>query len=218
MAAYRGRAGVINATIDLSHHNATVDFSRLAAAGIAGVLHKASQGADYVDPLYAARRPLALQAGLRWGAYHFGDGSDATAQAAHFIAQAGAGSSDLLVLDVEQNPAGSSMSLAQAEQFVQYVQAQTGRWPGVYGSSYLRSLLGSSATSVLGQCWLWAADYAAQPTIAPLWPRWTLWQYTDGSLGPGPYSVAGVGRCDRDQYYGDLAGLKAWWDAGGVSA
>lgn len=207
---------MINATIDLSHHNANVDFSQLAAAGIVGVLHKATQGADYTDPLYASRRTLARQAGLRWGAYHFGDGSDVTTQAAHFLAQAQAAVGDLLALDVEQNSGGSSMSLAQAEQFVQTVQAQTGRWPGVYGGSYLKSLLAGSTTSVLGRCWLWVSEYASQPSIAPLWPRWTLWQYSDGNLGPGPHSVAGAGACDRDQFNGDLAGLKRWWDGGGA--
>jgi lysozyme len=202
---------MLNAVIDLSHHNASVDFSQLASAGIAGVLHKASQGGSYVDPLYAQRHAAASAAGLRWGAYHFGDGSDAQAQAAHFLATAAPAPGDLLALDVEQDTQGASMTLAQAEAFVQYIYAQTGRWPGVYGGSYLKQLLGTSTTSVLGQCWLWISEYARQPAIAPLWKTWTLWQYTDGSAGPGPHGVSGVGNCDRDQFNGTLAALQQWW-------
>lgn len=209
---------MINVVVDLSHHNASVDFGQLAAAGIAGVLHKASQGADYVDPLYATRQPLARQAGLSWGAYHFGDGSDAATQAAHFLASARPAPGDLLALDVEANSAGSSMSLAQAEQFVQYLFQHTGRWPGIYGGAYLKNLLGSSTTSLLGNCWLWISEYAAQPVIPPLWPQWRLWQYTDGNAGPGPHAVAGVGACDRDQFNGDLAGLRQLWPAAANSA
>ncbi len=202
---------MINVVVDLSHHNASVDFAQLAAAGIVGVLHKATQGASYVDPLYASRQAQARAAGLRWGAYHFGDGSDAQAQAEHFLAGANPAVGDLLALDVEQNTQGSSMTLAQAEAFVQFVFQRTGRWPGVYGGSYLKQLLGSSTTSALGNCWLWISEYASAPVIAPLWPQWTLWQYTDGTLGPGPHGVAGVGNCDRDFYNGDLAGLQRWW-------
>lgn len=205
---------MINAVVDLSHHNASVDFAALAAAGVAGVIHKATQGAGYVDPTYAARQAQARAAGLRWGAYHFGDGSDPQAQAAHFLAAANAAAGDLLVLDVEQDTQGVSMTLAQAEAFVQAVFQRTGRWPGVYGGSYLKQLLGSSTTSVLGQCWLWISEYANQPAIAPLWPQWTLWQYTDGNVGPNPHTVAGVGNCDRDMFNGDLATLQHWWPAG----
>ncbi|WP_257389526.1 glycoside hydrolase family 25 protein [Tahibacter caeni] len=207
---------MINVVVDLSHHNESVDFSALRGAGIAGVLHKATQGADYVDPTYAVRQSQARQAGLLWGAYHFGDGSDAPTQAAHFLATANAAPGDLLVLDVEQNTAGSSMSLAQAEAFVQAVFQRSGRWPGVYGSSYLKQLVAAAtAASPLARCWLWVATYANRPlSLAPLWPAWTLWQYTDGASGPAPQSIAGVGNCDRDMYNGDLAGLQRWWGGG----
>ena len=50
MAPKRGRAkttaatGPINVVVDLSHHNETVDFAKMKAAGIVGVIHKATQG------------------------------------------------------------------------------------------------------------------------------------------------------------------------------
>ena len=35
---------IINVVVDLSHHNDPVDFVRAKAAGIVGVIHKATQG------------------------------------------------------------------------------------------------------------------------------------------------------------------------------
>jgi hypothetical protein len=65
----------INAVVDLSHYQTPVDFSRIKAAGIVGVIHKASQRTSYPDPSYAIRMPQAINAGLLWGAYHFGTNS-----------------------------------------------------------------------------------------------------------------------------------------------
>jgi hypothetical protein len=59
--------------IDIYHGDAVQDFARVKAAGIIGVIHKASQGGAVVDRAYASRRKLALAAGLKWGAYHFFD-------------------------------------------------------------------------------------------------------------------------------------------------
>jgi len=43
------------------------------------------------------------------------------------------------------------------------------------------------------------------------WKTWTLWQYTDGALGPEPKAIAGVGLYDRDVFNGTEAGLRAFW-------
>ncbi len=39
-------------------------------------------------------------------------------------------------------------------------------------------------------------------------PTYTFWQYTDGNSGDQPHQVPDIGRCDRDKFNGDLAGLK----------
>jgi GH25 family lysozyme M1 (1,4-beta-N-acetylmuramidase) len=59
----------LNAVIDISHYNRDPVFT--AARQGVGVIHKATQGADGVDPTYAANRAQAQAAGLMWGAYHF---------------------------------------------------------------------------------------------------------------------------------------------------
>jgi lysozyme len=200
-----------NAIVDLSHHNAAVDFDAARAAGIVAAIHKTTQGDQYVDPTYAPRRPRALASGMLWGAYHFGVGADGGAQADHFLATVGSDAGTLRVLDFEANPQGPSMTLAQARAFVTRVFDRTGRWPGLYSGHYLKELLNGGSDPVLQNCWLWLSQYGSEPVIPPNWSRWTLWQYTDGGAGPPPHEVPGIGRCDRDTFNGTLDGVRQLW-------
>jgi lysozyme len=196
---------------DISHFNGKVDFAAAYAAGQRGVIHKATEGTGYVDPMFHANLAAATAAGLLFGAYHFGTGDDPVAQAEHFLGTTAADGRTLLVLDWEPNPQGAAMTLAQARAFVSHVQQRTGRWPGLYSGSTAREALGGHTDPVLGNCWLWLAEYGDSPEVPPAWRGWTLWQYTDGSHGPGPYEINGVGRCDRDRFAGDGAALTAFW-------
>ena len=201
----------LNVVIDLSHFNNVTDFNAVKADGIVGVIHKATEGIDYTDSMYHARRSQALAAGLWWGAYHFGTGDDGVAQAKYFLSIVNPAPTDLLALDFEQNTTGSSMGLAEAEQFVSYVQSVTGRWPGLYSGSYIKELLGNNQNSTLANCWFWLSEYGPTAHVPANWPTWTMWQYTDGSVGPEPHSVPGVGKCDRDQFNGEMDGLTRLW-------
>src|SRR3974377_1126440 len=146
---------MINVVVDLSHHNGDVNLRAAKADGLVGVIHKATQGVDYSDPMYARNRALALAAGLLWGAYHFGVGGEPEAQADHFLTVVDPDPEDLLVLDLETNPSGLTMSLAEARTFLTRVQSQVGRWPGLYSGNYLQEQLGDRTDDVLAQCWLW---------------------------------------------------------------
>jgi lysozyme len=209
-------ADAINVVIDLSHYNEVTSFAAIKAGGIVGVIHKATQGTDVVDPTYASRRPQALAAGLWWGAYHFGTNADGGAQARHFLSVVNPGPTDLMVLDFEQN-GSATMTLQQAEQFVTEINSRTGRYPGFYSDALIGNLLGGTVNPTLRQCWFWRAEYGASPIVPPTWPTWTMWQYTDGQHGDGPHAVAGLGgsgRCDRDKFNGGLDGLARLWGHG----
>jgi lysozyme len=205
----------INVIVDLSHNNDSVDFATAAAAGIVGVIHKATEGIGWVDPCYADRQLLARDAGMLWGAYHFGTGRHAgSEQADFFLATVGRSTELLCVLDFEENPSGPSLSLAQARDFVRRIYEQTGRWPGLYAGNYLREALGDATETELTNCWLWHAEYATRPArLPPQWTTWTMWQYTDGESGQTPRTVPGIGPCDRDQFNGDLPALRQLWIA-----
>lgn len=207
---------VTNTVIDISHHNGKVDFAKAAKAGITGVFHKATQGTGYTDPTYAANRAAAKAAGINWGAYHFGTGSDGVEQAEYFLSAVKPDGGDLLVLDFENNLQGPSMTLEEARAFVTHVQQHTGRWPGLYSGHYVKDLLHGTSDPVLGQCWFWLAQYGNTAVVPPNWKSWTFWQYTDGGIGPEPHSVDGVGRCDRDKFNGSASKLAQFWKSGGA--
>jgi len=206
---------MVNAVIDLSHWNTVSNFDFVRRSGIYGVIHKATQGTTGCDPAFQERRQEALEAGLAFGAYHFGTGDGSPEQQVdHFLNVAG--HDLLLALDFETNPSGASMSLGQAEAFVQGVFDRTGRYPGLYGGYALRMAIEQGGEvpryrSILSRCWLWVAEYADSPTVPALWRNWTLWQYTDGTQGPEPHTVPGVGTCDRDQFNGDHEELAQFW-------
>jgi len=64
---------------------------------------------------------------------------------------------------------------------------------------------------VLANCWLWLSQFGNTPVVPANWPSWTMWQYTDGKMGPQPHDVDGVGPCDRDKFNGDLDALGKLW-------
>jgi lysozyme len=208
---------MVNAIVDISHHNTISSFASVKADGIAGVIHKGTQGAGYFDPTFIGHRTQAKAAGLLFGAYHFGTAGDPIVQADFFLSKVGP--DDLLALDFEPNPQGQSMSLHEAEQFVHHIRQVTGRYPGLYSGHSIKEALAaagitSAAQTELSNCWLWIAQYGpVKPLIPKIWPQWTLWQYTDGGAGSPPHAVKGIGLCDRDQFNGTLAQLQQFWAA-----
>ncbi len=204
---------LLNVVVDLSHHNTVTSFRDAKDSGLLGVIHKATEGTSFVDAHYSERQNPALAAGLFWGAYHFGIQGDVQSQVDHFLDIVHPGPTDLLVLDFEPNPREGTMTLAEAESFVEQIHAQTGRFPGLYsGQSFLREQLGNRTETILTNCFLWIARYSSQvPQLPPAFPTFTLWQYTDGNVGPQPHQVPGIGRCDRDKFNGDEVGLRNLW-------
>jgi lysozyme len=207
-------AQLLNVVIDISHHQKNVDFGKVKADGIVGVIHKATQGFRFVDERYEERRQRALDAGLLWGAYHFGVGGDASEQADHFLNVVNPDEQTLLALDYEPNPQGPTMTLNQARDFVTHVNDVVGRFPGLYSGHLIKEQLGNvtEPDPVLRNCFLWIAQFRDAPTrIPPTFPTFTFHQYTDGAVGPEPHEVEGIGPCDRDRFNGGLENLKKLW-------
>jgi lysozyme len=212
----------INKIVDISHHQNPVDFKKVAAGGVLGVIHKSTHGMTGHDETHDDRRKEAIKAGLLWGSYHFGTGvSTGTDQANRFLNKTKPRPGDLLALDFEPNvdseghSMGSNMSLAQAREFVQTIQHATGWYPMIYGGDHLKNLLGDHNDSVIGQCPLWLAQYTKEGAL-PSWPKnwasWTLWQYTGDGVGGQPHTAAGIGGvCERDFFIGTETQLKDSW-------
>src|SRR5216684_1514896 len=229
-----------NSVVNMSHYDLMrVDFVGMKNEGVVGVIHEATFPRLQRDWRYFERQAAASEAGLLWGAYHFGDGTNPISQADHFLATVGsshppASKADdpekrragvLLVLDFEKNGhyPGGSMSVAQAVAFVQRIKERTGKYPGIYASEYrLRQMLygpGSSVAhrAVVSNCWLWIANYQSEPRYTSPWRGWDLWQYTgDGKCGLRPRSafptqVANLRKAERNIFRGNNALLQAFW-------
>ena len=208
--------------IDLSAHTAVSDFRLVRASNILAVIHKASEGDFYADPKCAERRSQAEAAGLLWGAYHFGKGDASGAQqAAFFLESSRPGPKTLLALDIEPNEGdpSNSMTLEQAEAFVQAVASATGRLPLVYvHPTWANGRI--TPNSILARCGLWVVDYHESPEIPRAWATsgWRLWQYASdeyaGRRARGRNRIIqGLDRYDRNLFNGDVAALYQLWNA-----
>lgn len=58
---------LLNVVVDISHHNTVTSFQEAKNSGILGVIHKATEGLQFVDANYDGRRVLATSVGLFWG-------------------------------------------------------------------------------------------------------------------------------------------------------
>jgi lysozyme len=213
---------MIDTIVDIYHQN-TVDLNAAKAAGIVGVIHKATEGASVQDMEYAARHAQAKVLGLLWGAYHYSSGASVSDQVTNFLQHAQPQEDDLVALDWESSSSGPDMTLEQARRFAEMIKAELGRWPVIYGGRLLRETIGATRDSVLANCPLWYSRYANAPIGIPTntWASYTLWQYTDGNSGPEPHTVSGIGRCDRSRFQGSVDELKQQWpfarDEDGIS-
>lgn len=201
----------IDLIIDLSHWNDPVDFVQVQKAGIVAIIAKATNGAVGVDRTYAAYRAAAAGLSFLWGSYHFGTGDDVHAQVAHYLDVAKPAPDELLCLDFEPNPHGSSMSLNQAREFVSLVRQRIARYPVLYAGHTLKEALAGRPDDVLSRCPLWLAQYGPSAVLPPGWDHYTLWQFTDGNVGDPPHTVNGVGACDRSRFAGSEADLRQQW-------
>src|SRR6266536_3127540 len=166
--------------VNLSHYDMMrPDFAAMKREGIIGVIHEATYPHFVRDAKYFERQQAATRAGLLWGAYHYANGTDPVRQADHFLSAvssawahvdlAARGAGVLLVLDFEKNGhyPGGTMRVDQAVAFVQRIHERTGKYPGIYSGEYnIRQTLSSSKVSptykaLLGNCWLWLANYGA---------------------------------------------------------
>jgi lysozyme len=192
--------------IDISHHNTVNDFAALKAAGILGVIHKCTQGANYVDPMYATRRKLATDAGLLWGAYTFNTAEPVVLQVKQFLSHAEPDAQTLMCLDFEDNPS-SNMSLAQCRQFLGSADTQLGRKLVLYSGNRIKDLMGNQIDHVLGSHRLWVPQYGPVAKTQASWAgRWWLWQYSESGRLPGT-----DGAIDFNLYGGTPDQLAAEW-------
>lgn len=203
---------VVPMVVDLSHYQQRPsDWGRVAAAGIVGIIEKASQGTGGTDPKYAERRSSVSGSALLWGAYHYLVPGSMLAQVDHFLAAARPDDRTRLALDWEDR----GVSLEDVKTWLHRCKELTGRMPDLYSGALIKEALGTKPDADLNGVRLWLSQYSASPT----WPtgQWPagpdLWQFTGDGNGPVPHAVPGITdtNIDISSYAGDPAHLVSTW-------
>lgn len=186
--------------IDLSHHQAEIDWKKLKTQKPHFIFLKSSEGASHADRLYKSNYKNARKLGIIVGSYHFFSyRSNGKAQALHFLKTAKYQDGDLpLVLDAEyaENMPSAKIVSRELISFLKTVKAKSGRKPIIYCDYdyYEDYLEGELQTDYL----LWICDYRQKPNC-----DWTFWQTTD------KFKLAGIkGNIDFNIFNGTKSELK----------
>lgn len=206
--------------VDIYHGDAvgSAGFKPAADAGVWGIIHKASESNGYTDSLYAARRKLAAEAGMLWGAYHFNSGADVDSQIDRFFHSAQPDDKTLMVLDYEDKPS-SQMSIQQAVEFLHKGEEKLGRKLAIYSGNRLKEQIGKLGAEDLAYVTshrLWVCQYGPVAKLPKGFSKYFLWQYTGDGVGNGPHYVPGISvpggkGIDLNVYDGTKEQLTAEW-------
>lgn len=215
--------------LDLSHNDSIptkrysddlLVFQQINMGGYPFLIHKATQGIDFIDPRLLGRMMYAGQAGLDLGIYHYMDMSPVAAQVAYFLmayrkVSEYAGGKFVLALDFEYTQGmADAASTMFADDFVQAIHAATGIWPLLYTGRW--DVLPQVKGSCLAACPLWLAEYGDNPVPPKGWANFTWWQkYGDGLNNAPTVPVLG-NSIDQSLFAGSLNEAKAWWAANAI--
>jgi GH25 family lysozyme M1 (1,4-beta-N-acetylmuramidase) len=211
--------------VDVSHHNTMPDWRRaVAEAGVAAIVHKATEGTgyDYAD-VFAARMPAIVASGAVPGGYHFLRSGDGAAQARYFYRLVSpfldSPNGFLAQLDHEGASYDPKPSVGTARDFTAEWAQLTGGHPltAYFPRWFWQNLGQPSGESAVGP--LWASHYVtgtgtfdqlAGKVPASWWSGYAGWsaptilQFTSSGVLPG-----GVGGFDLNLFNGTAADLAA---------
>jgi lysozyme len=174
--------------VDVSHHQAEVDWRALRRQGVEFAFIKATEGATHRDTRFEANWAAAGDAGIARGAYHFFTFcAPGAAQAENFLRAVRALDPELPpVADVEF--AGNCRSWesigairAELAAFLAGVEAGLARRPILY---YTREAAERILAGHFHEHPRWARSVFGAPDDELLGP-WSWWQYADNARLPG---------------------------------
>jgi GH25 family lysozyme M1 (1,4-beta-N-acetylmuramidase) len=209
MAAHEALPGALQgvdvASFQHPTSNPTINWAKVAGAGIQFAAVKATEGNYYKNPWALQDLAGAQAAGLSVIAYAFaipngnGGSKSPAVQADYLFSYLGASFSNVpVLLDIEYDPyvntdhTNSCYGLTKAAMvqwiagFDAEVQAKTGRLPIIYTTqNWWHTCTGDSAA--FGQTPIWPADPTTpgSPLLPAGWSNWAFWQYTSLGTVPG---------------------------------
>ena len=188
--------------IDISHWQGNIDFARVKASGIEGVIIKAggSDAGFYKDNMFEKNYANAKAVGLYVGAYYFvGSGcvstNDGLADAKRFEEIIKGKQFDLPVyIDVETTPISKKVGTTDATiAFCDYLENK-GYFTGVYASD-ISGFKDRLQLDRLKRFTLWVARYGSRPQYAT---NWNVWQYSSTGRVNGINGNVDMNECNRD--------------------
>lgn len=167
---------------DLSHHNTVPqDFELAKKFGIRGIIHKATESTHFKDSKYKARRSLAKDAGLLFGAYHFFRPASVADQVDFFLDVCEPDGEMLLALDHEDE----NCDVKSVKRFLALLEEKSGRKPVLYSGHVIKEQLTNVVDRTLGSYRLWHAQYGKSFSVNSSWKKPWLWQFTEKGDVPG---------------------------------
>lgn len=193
--------------LDVSHWNGSIDWERVAAAGVLGAIAKCTDGTSYVDETYQTNRAGALGSGLAFSSYHYLQHGNANRQMEFYLATAIPQAGERVVIDYEESdPAVTIDDLSEAVSAVRLLRPDVEIT--IYGASKLTEDVVNGDHSFLVDTSLWAARYSSnEPVIATdVWSTWSAWQYSDEGKVDGISTPV-----DLNMFNGPAEACLAWF-------
>jgi len=177
-----------------------------------GVIIKATQGNNYVNPQCNHQWDLAGQNGKLRGLYHYAGGGDPVKEAQYFLANIrNYIGKALLAIDWEEKQNSAWGNTNWVRQFVDEVHRLTGVWCVIY----VQESALSQVANCSGDCALWVAKYASMD--------WHSWALPNMEVSPGAFpTITGWqftgGDMDRSIFYLDANGWNRLANPNGSSS
>ena len=194
--------------IDVSNHQASIDWTAVRASGVEFAFIKASESTDFLDPYFSYNWAASKRVGVARGAYHFArpERNGPIEEAQFFlrvVQDHGLETGDMLVLDLETGHGNLSN---WAYRFVRTIADIVGFMPLIYTSPSFIVEHQLHLEPRLMECGLWLASWGSvfpEPVVP--WDIVAFWQYTDSGTVPG---IDGGVDCNR--FNGPVEAIRAY--------
>jgi lysozyme len=217
---WRPHPGVLTALdlpihgIDVARYQGNIDWAAVKSYGTRFAFIKATEGGDYLDPMFLRNWQAARAAGVPRGAYHFVFWCRPAHEQAAWFVQHIPRDPDALppVLDLEWNTSSRTcprkvpreVALEKARLMLRELEQHTGKIPIIYTDiTFHKEVL--EGMEEFNRYPMWLRSVAARPEVRYVNRPWAFWQYT------ATYQMPGIrGDVDRNAFKGTEAEFQGW--------
>ncbi|MCV6596509.1 MAG: glycoside hydrolase family 25 protein [Mangrovicoccus sp.] len=206
--------------IDVSRWQGEIDWHRVAHSGVSFAFIKATEGGDYIDPMFEQNWRDAKRAGVPRGAYHYYYFCRSPEEQAKWFFRNVPKDPRALppVLDMEWTHTSKTCTYrpdsatikSKADRFIALLTAHYGKRPIIYTTVdfYRETPIGQ----VRGADF-WLRSVAGHPRDVYEKARWSFWQYTGTGRVPGI-----TGDVDINAFAGSPERWAAWREGSAIVA